>query len=176
MVAVRRNLVSVIAAVSVGLSLACDTQQPAHARAVPLRTDTRRMADTLAVLSAKALAEPMSNPFLNHARAQSLRVTIAAEGGGPANLQHAALARRRAAQGGRDPRGDGRARDAWMRDARVSADTITDQKKALFELRAIASLRLGEQENCLGTPVSNRCIPPPRGSRATHARGRRTRC
>ena len=81
---------SVVAAVGVGASLACGASEPAHARAAPRRTDTQRMADTLAVLSAKALAEPMSNPFLNHARAQSLRVSIAAEGGGPAtfNTRH----------------------------------------------------------------------------------------
>ena len=83
MVAVRRNVVSVVAAVSVGASLACGPSEPAHARAAPRRTDTQRMADTLAILSARAVTEPMSNPFLNHARAQRLRVSIAAEGGGP---------------------------------------------------------------------------------------------
>jgi len=74
---------SVVAAVSVGASLACGPSEPAHARAAPRRTDTQRMADTLAILSARAVTEPMSNPFLNHARAQRLRVSIAAEGGGP---------------------------------------------------------------------------------------------
>ena len=90
MVAARRNVVSVVAAVSASLTLACSTKEPVRAPAAARRTDTQRMADTLAVLSARALADPMSNPFLNHARAQHLRVSIAAEGGGPStfNTQH----------------------------------------------------------------------------------------
>jgi hypothetical protein len=131
------------------------------------------MADTLAVLSAKALAEPMSNPFLNHARAQSLRVTIAAEGGGPRtfNTRHWLADELLKAGETREAMGE---LETLMRDARVSADTITDQKKALFDLRAIASLRLGEQENCLGTPASNRCILPLEGAaQHTHEEGAR---
>src|SRR4029079_14208756 len=80
---VRRVIVPTIASVAVSLTLACATKEPARTPVVARRTDTQRMADTLAVLSARALTDPMSNPFLNHARAQHLRVSIAAEGGGP---------------------------------------------------------------------------------------------
>jgi len=173
MVAVRRNVVSVIAAVSVSVSLACDTQQPAQARPVARRSDTQRMADTLAVLSARALDDPMSNPFLNHARAQSLRVSIAAAGGGPQtfNMRHWLADELLKAGETREAIGEIK---TLMRDAHVSADTITEQMKAIFDLLAIASLRLGEQENCIGTPASNRCILPLEGAaRHTHEEGAR---
>ena len=173
MVALRRNLVSVVAAACVSVSLACETRQPAHAGTAPRRDDTARMADTLAMLSARALAEPMSNPFLNHARAQRLRVSIAAEGGGARtfNTRHWLADELLKA---------GETREAiselktLMHDAGVSEDTITEQKKGLFDLLAIASLRLGEQENCLGGPASNRCILPLEGpARHTHEEGAR---
>ena len=172
MVAVRQ-VISVVAAVSVGASLACGPSEPAHARAAPRRTDTQRMADTLAILSARAVTEPMSNPFLNHARAQRLRVSIAAEGGGPETFNTRHWLADELLKGGETREAIGEL-ETLMRDAHVSPDTITEKMKSVFDLRAIASLRLGEQENCIGTPASNRCILPLEGgARHMHEEGAR---
>ena len=46
--------------------------------------------------------------------------------------------------------------------------------KPIFDLLAIAYLRLGEQENCLGNPTANACILPLKnGGRHTHQEGAR---
>ena len=158
---------------SVSITLACSTQEAARVSAPARRADTQRMADTLAILNARALADPMTNPFLNHARAQHLRVSIAAEGGGPSTFNTRNWLADELLKAGetRDAIGE---LQTLMRDAHVSPDTITEQKKSLFDLLAIASLRLGEQENCIGTPASNRCILPLEGgARHTHEEGAR---
>jgi hypothetical protein len=131
------------------------------------------MADTLAILAAKARAEPMSNPFLNSERAQSLRVRIAALGGGAAafNTRNWLADELLKAGQTRDAIAE---LESLMRDAKVPSDTITLQKKSLFDLLAIASLRLGEQENCLGNASSNVCILPLNdGGRHTREEGAR---
>jgi len=159
--------------VSVSLTLACGTQEPARAPVTARRTDTQRMADTLAILAAKALTDPMSNPFLNHARAQHLRVSIAAEGGGPSTFNTRQWLADELLKAGETREAIGELQ-SLMRDAHVSPDTITQQQKSLFDLLAIASLRLGEQENCIGTPASNRCILPLEGgARHMHEEGAR---
>ena len=158
---------------SVSLTLACGTQEPARAPVTARRTDTQRMADTLAILAAKALTDPMSNPFLNHARAQHLRVSIAAEGGGPSTFNTRQWLADELLKAGETREAIGELQ-SLMRDAHVSPDTITQQQKSLFDLLAIASLRLGEQENCIGTPASNRCILPLEGgARHMHEEGAR---
>jgi len=165
---VGRGIGRAVAAVSVCLTFACGTKEPVRAPAAARRTDTQRMADTLGILAAKALTDPMSNPFLNHARAQHLRVSIAAEGGGPSTFNTRQWLADELLKAGETREAIGELQ-SLMRDAHVSPDTITEQKKSLFDLLAIASLRLGEQENCIGTPASNRCILPLEGG-ARHMR------
>ena len=158
---------------SVCLTLACSVKEAPRVPTAVRRTDTQRMADTLAILSARAVAEPMSNPFLNHARAQHLRVSIAAEGGGPSTFNTRNWLADEVLKAG-ETREAIAELQSLMRDAHVPTDTITEQKKGLFDLLAIASLRLGEQENCIGTPASNRCILPLEGgARHTHEEGAR---
>ena len=100
-------------------------------------------------------------------------MSIAAAGGGPRtfNTRHWVADELLKAGETREAIGE---LESLMRDARVSPDTITEQKKSLFDLLAIASLRLGEQENCLGGPSANVCILPLEGAaRHTHQEGAR---
>ncbi|MEO8623929.1 MAG: CRTAC1 family protein, partial [bacterium] len=50
--------------------------------------------------------------------------------------------------------------DTLIRDAGLSADKMTAQGKLAFDFVALAYLRLGEQENCIGNPAANACILP----------------
>ena len=116
------------------------------------------MADTLAVIAARSVANPERNPFLNRERADAIQATL-----GRLNGYQALNARHRMA-------------DEWLRagmsreaiaelegiiaDGGLSADRITPQTKPLFDLLALAYLRLGEQENCFDNPAANVCILP----------------
>ena len=114
------------------------------------------MADTLAALYERALAEPSRYEFLNRERADAMQLGI---------FQ----------QAGRAPMGDrfrlarelllaGRTRDAIteLEGLRPTAGTVPDasapQYKPFFDLLGIAYLRLGEQENCNLNPNTSVCI------------------
>lgn len=136
------------------------------------RDGTARMADTLAFIYAQALAEPKSNPFLNRERADAIQALVARQTGFQAlNNRHALAEERLKAGQTREAIAE---LEGLMRDAGLSADGITLRKKPVFDLLAIAYLRLGEQENCLDNPAANVCILPLRGGgRHTHQEGAR---
>lgn len=130
------------------------------------------MADTLSVINAQSLANPEGNIFLNRERADELQALIAGLSGTDAlNKRHWMAEERLKA---------GQTREAitelekLLKDAGVSGDSITPQLKPVFDLAAIAYLRLGEQENCLSNPAANVCILPLKGAaRHTHQEGAR---
>jgi len=56
----------------------------------------------------------------------------------------------------------------------IHADSLTPETKPLFDLLAIAYLRLGEQENCLENPAADVCILPlARAGKHAHEEGAR---
>jgi hypothetical protein len=122
------------------------------------------MADTLAFINAQARAHPQSNPFLNRERADAVQAASALQIGAESWNSRHQLAEERL-RAGQTMEAitelEGLMRDAGLSpNGGVSADTIAPKKKAVFDLLAIAYLRLGEQENCLGNPASNVCILP----------------
>lgn len=132
-------------------------EPPSHERG-----GTQRMADTLAAINARVVANPEANIFLNRERADELQALIAGLRGSEAlNKRHWMAEERLKA---------GQTREAidelekLLTDAGVSRDTITPQLKPVFDLLAIAYLRLGEQENCLTNPAANVCILPLEGA------------
>ena len=134
------------------------------------RSGTARMADTLAFLVRQSRARPMDNPFLNRERAASIGALLVYQSGSRAlNDRHRMADELLRAGKSREAIA---MLEAVMRDAGMSLDTaahIEPTKKQLFDLLAIAWLRLGEQENCLDNPAANKCILPLAGA-ARHAR------
>ncbi|HEV8364563.1 MAG TPA: CRTAC1 family protein [Gemmatimonadaceae bacterium] len=152
-----------LAACFLSAALGCAAAESHKAeRATRARTGTQRMADTLAVINAQGMANPEGNIFLNRERADELQALIAGLSGTEAlNKRHWMAEERLKA---------GQTREAidelqkLLKDAGVSRDTITPQLKPVFDLLAIAYLRLGEQENCLTNPAANVCIFPLKGA------------
>lgn len=144
--------------------LGCKVKEPTTA--MP-RGGTARMVKTLAKLNAQALADPMRNPFLNRRRADLLQAKVAHQTGAIAieNLYLLAEERVRAGQ----PREAIAEIERLLEMARVPRDRITPENKFVFDLLAIAYLRVGEQENCRDHPAAEVCILPFVGP-AIHAR------
>ncbi len=119
---------------------------------------TRQMADTLAAIHARALAQPDRNPFLNRRRADTLQIVAASLGGVDAMQVRYLLAQERLLAGqNREAIAEV---EGLMRMAGVSRDQVTPPSKPLFDLLGMAWLRLAEQENCIDTPGANVCILP----------------
>jgi hypothetical protein len=149
-----------------------------EARSARPRDGSVRMADTLAVIYAQAVANPESNRFLNRERADRLQTELAKHGGGNTVASRYGLAEERLKAG--QTREAIAELEGLMRDAGLSADSgrsansITIGQKPIFDLLAISYLRLGEQENCLGNPAANVCILPLKDAgRHAHQEGAR---
>ncbi|HKP28145.1 MAG TPA: CRTAC1 family protein [Gemmatimonadales bacterium] len=141
-------------------ALACGAP---HTR--PVGDGTARMADTLAKLNAKSVAEAIRNPFLNRERSEALRTLLAGASGRDRVEGRFALASELLMAGrNRDAIAQ---LDTLAREAPVPPDPKTN--KGYFDLLGIAWLRLGEQENCALNPAANMCILPLDGA-ARHTR------
>lgn len=116
------------------------------------------MADTLRAIRQRANADPESNAFLNRERAATLARIVPAQTG-PIALQN----RYRLAQ---ELLLSGQTQEAIAEIEGLIAATRSQispnqpQAKTLFDLLAIAHLRLGEQKNCLSNPSADVCILP----------------
>jgi hypothetical protein len=116
------------------------------------------MADTLAAIYARALANLVANPFLSRERADMIQGALPRLSGAEAFAGRYMLARERL--------NAGQTREAiaelrsLVRDARLPADSVTRETRRVFELLALAYLRLGEQENCIDNPAASVCILP----------------
>ncbi|HUG27977.1 MAG TPA: hypothetical protein VMK53_06730, partial [Gemmatimonadales bacterium] len=112
--------------------------------------DTARMADTLALFHAQALAQPQRYPFLNATRADSIAAVLARQDGMQAVNTRFAMAQELLLAG--------RTRDAITelervrQDAGAALDASNPANKPFYDLLAIAWLRLGEQDNCQINP------------------------
>ena len=146
-----------------GATLGCAAEP--H-RAGP-RSGTARMADTLKVLYSRALADPQGNPFLSRQRADAIQTTIALHTGSGDLDNRFRMAHERLLAG--QTRVAIAELEKLLRDSRLPPDAIPPQAKPLFDLLALAYLRLGEQENCIDNPAANVCILPLQGG------GRHTR-
>lgn len=136
------------------------------------RSGTQRMADTLAFIYAQALRSPEPNIFLNRERVTAIKARLALQSGGDAlNSRHWIAEELLRAGQTREAIAE---LESVMRDGRLTGDTITLQTKPVFDLLALAYLRLGEQENCLNNPAASVCILPLKGGgRHTHQEGAR---
>lgn len=134
------------------LVAACTPAEPVS------RGDTARMADTLAVFHAQALAQPQRYPFLNATRADSIAAVLARQDGMQAVNTRFAMAQELLLAG--------RTRDAIteldrvLQDAGPALDASNPANKPFYDLLAVAWLRLGEQDNCLINPGATVCILP----------------
>lgn len=160
----RARLMLLVAAVA----LACTPKKPVAAA----RSGTARMRDTLAALYAKAVADPTTDAFLNRERVAYLKAELAKTSGAEAyNLRHM-LAEEQLRAG--DARDAIAGLEGLLRDANLSWDQIEPRKKPVFDLLAVAWLRLGEQENCADNVSANVCILPlAGGARHTKQEGAR---
>ncbi|MGH7561225.1 MAG: CRTAC1 family protein [Gemmatimonadales bacterium] len=131
------------------------------------RSGTERMADTLAVLYSAAVRSPEPYIFLNRVRADSLEARLPGLSGTEALGTRFLLAQERL-RGGQAREAIAQL-DTLFRRAGIPADGITATNKPLFDLFAVAWLRLGEQDNCLDNPGAGVCILPLAGA------GRHTR-
>ncbi len=131
------------------------------------RDGTKEMADTLASVYARALADPQRNPFLNVKRAEAL-ASLAANQGGPDGLQGQFLLAQEQLLAGQTREAIAGLEDL-LRAARIPLDPAHPQNKPFFDLLAIGYLRLAEQENCFLDPAANMCIMPLDGA-AHHVR------
>ena len=149
-------------------TLGCGQEPPAS----PPRNGTARMADTLAAIYARAAANPLANPFLSRERGNAIQASLPGQTGPAALGRRLLLARTRLMAG--------QTREAiaeiqrLMLTTRMRQDTITPETKPLFDLAALAWLRLGEQENCQDNPAATVCILPlDRAARHTRQEGAR---
>ena len=117
---------------------------------------TKRMADTLAVLYARAAAQPDRYEFLNRERADAMQLSAFQQGRPTSPEDRYALARQLLLAG--------RTRDAisqlerLQRATGLPLDRDFPQTRQLYDLLGIAYLRLGEQENCNLNPNVSVCI------------------
>ncbi|MEA2766126.1 MAG: hypothetical protein QOK07_2530 [Gemmatimonadaceae bacterium] len=172
--ATRGSATLVVLSLLVSVGLGCG----GDARSARPRDGTARMADTLAVIYAQALASPESNRFLNRERADKLQAQLAQSTNGDIGIKRYEMAEERLKAGQtREAIAEleGVLRDKKLSmDGGLSADSIHIGYKPIFDLLAIAYLRLGEQENCLGNPAANACILPLKnGGRHSHQEGAR---
>ena len=124
----------------------------------PATDGTARMVDTLATLYAQAVANPMSNQFLNRQRADTIFARLAGMSG-PEALNARYLLGLERLQAGQTREAIAEFQ-SLMQAAGIHPDSITPQNKQLFDMLAIAYLRLGEQENCVENPSASVCILP----------------
>ena len=123
---------------------------------------TAAMRDTLAALYARAIANPMTNPFLNRERVAVITRELAERQGGAAMEARYRLAEEQLKAGRTQDAIDGLER--LIKDAGISWDSIAPHQKPFFDLVAIAYMRLGEQQNCLDNQAANICILPLKGA------------
>ncbi len=116
------------------------------------------MADSLAAINARNLAAPRNNAFLNVARVAALKGELAKVSGAEAYVVRHTLAEEQLKAGQSREAIDGLER--LIHDAGLSWEHITPDKRPVFDLLALAYLRLGEQENCANNAIPNVCILP----------------
>lgn len=116
------------------------------------------MVDTLAALYRNALADPARFPYLNLRRAELMQAELAGMTPNQA-LQSRYYLAAELINGGETRKGIAEI-EGLMREAGISPDSITPVTKPLFDLLAIAYLRLGEQENCQTMAGRDVCILP----------------
>jgi hypothetical protein len=126
------------------------------ARTIPSSNGTQRMADTLAALYERAVADPSRYEFMNRERADAMQLAIFQQAGRAGMGDRFRLARELLLAG--------RTREAIteLEKLRPTAGAMPDarapQFKSYFDLLGIAYLRLGEQENCNLNPNTSVCI------------------
>jgi hypothetical protein len=146
----------------VSASLGCDQAKSSRTPEPDARSGTKRMADTLAAIYAQAVRSPEPNIFLNRERVAAIKARMTWQRGGQALNSRHWIAEELLRAG--DTRESIAELESIMRDAKLTADSLTPQKKPLYELLALAYLRLGEQENCLDNPAATVCILPLKGA------------
>ncbi len=171
-----RALVRRIAIVvgSAGLLVGCGGNVPPAERAATSapRSGTQQMVDTLQRLTDGIIAGAEYNGFLNRERGEAITKILATAQGGDRLTLRLQLANEKLRYG--DTRGAIRDLEALLRETNLSWNAITPQVKPLFDLLAVAYLRLGEQENCADNMAANVCILPlAAGARHTKTEGAR---
>ena len=154
----RRAVIALV----VLLSAACSQSDSAKPAAVTVQGSTARMADTLAAIYARAVANPATNPFLNRERATAIEAEVRGATGDQAMDAQFRLAEERLKAGRTQDAIDGL--EKLIKDAGISWDSIAPRQKPFFDLLAIAYMRLGEQQNCLDNSAANICILPLKGA------------
>lgn len=139
--------------------------------AAPPKDGSAIMADTLAGIHQRAIADPRDNGFLNRERAEKLEAVVADAGPAAFQLRYLLAHERLAAGQTRDAIRD---LEALLTSVGMSIDAVGPQNRVVFDLLGIAYLRLGEQENCLLNPSASVCILPLAGdARHTKQEGAR---
>jgi len=152
----RRTALLVVA---VSTSVGCAAEPRSAPKA---QTGTAQMADTLKAIYARAVANPKDNPFLSRQRADVIQTMVALQTGSRDLDNRFLLAQERVMAG--QPREALDELHKLMLDIGLSPDAVTLRNKPMFDLEALAYLRLGEQENCIDNPAANVCILPLEGA------------
>jgi ASPIC and UnbV/FG-GAP-like repeat len=133
---------------------------------------TRQMSATLHEIAVRADASAASNSFLNRARVNALKDIVERAGVAASRDERISLATDQLRAG--DTRDAINGVERIIADSHLTWDSISLADKPLFDLLAVAYLRLGEQQNCLGNPAANICILPLKGgARHTKQEGAR---
>ena len=143
--------------------LATATLAGCAAKADAPRSSSQSMVDTLAGFYDRAMRDPMRWAYQNVRRAEVMDSAVKNHPrlGTPRNLYMLAQERFKAGLN-RQAINDV---ESIMRRAGFSptAERIPPDAKQLFDLLAMAYLRLGEQENCIDNPAAEVCILPLKG-------------
>src|SRR6266498_3213572 len=125
-------------------------------RAARSSDGTKRMADTLAKLYARATAQPDRYEFMNRQRVDALQASFFQQAGGVALRDRFEFARQLLLAG--QTREAIAEMESMRRTMQLSPDARSPQFKPFFDLLGIAYLRLGEQDNCNLNPNTSVCI------------------
>jgi hypothetical protein len=132
---------------------------------------TARMAAELAAIYRTALGEPMRYGHLNSRRADMWRAEIARTEGSEQVMARYRYASELLSAG--DTETAIREIERLMKDAGPEGSVVSPTTKPLFELLAIAYLRLGEQQNRLNDPAGASILPLTANAVHTKAEGSR---
>lgn len=143
----RYTLVPLLCAAALG----CDP------RPTPSVDGTKRMADTLAFLNARAVAQPERYEFLNRERVDALKTRMLFQQGRRPSLQERfTLAREKLLAGQTREAVDELENLAQTRG--LTLDALSPQDRPFLDMLGIAYLRLGEQMNCNLNPSTSICV------------------
>jgi hypothetical protein len=125
---------------------------------------TKRMAERLAKIAEEAEANPENNPFLNDKRAEVLRALLKQPMNPDKELELRISMGQELLWAGKSQEAAEIFRELRQRVNQPGIKVSAAQRSMIQTFLAVSYLRIGEQENCIGSHTSDSCLLPIRSS------------